>query len=76
MTISPGSSSMLRASSSAIVAFQIGYTVLDRIEYPLMFAQNRPLHIASIALGLIAFMIALSPRAMRNWRAISLPSLR
>ena len=33
---------MLRAGALAIVAFQIGYTVLDRVEYPLTFAQNQP----------------------------------
>jgi PAS domain S-box-containing protein len=65
-------SSILRAGSIAIIALQIGYMVLGRIVYPLTFAKTSPFHIASITLGLIAFATALSPRAMRNWRAISL----
>jgi PAS domain S-box-containing protein len=63
---------ILRTGSIAIIALQIGYMVLDRIAYPHTFASNGPFHIASITLGLIAFMTALSPRAMRHWRAISL----
>ncbi len=65
-------SSILRAASIAITAFQIGYTVLDAVEYPQTFARTMPLHIASMALGLVAIMATLSPRAMRNWRAIAL----
>jgi PAS domain S-box-containing protein len=65
-------SSILRAGALAIIALQIGYTVLGRIEYPLTFAKTGPFHVVSITLGLIAFATALSPRAMRNWRAISL----
>ena len=65
-------SSILRTGALAIFALQIGYLVLDRIVYPNMFARTSPFHIASITLGLIAFATALSPRAMRNWRAISL----
>jgi PAS domain S-box-containing protein len=65
-------SSILRASSLAIIAFQIGYTVLDGAEYPQTFARTLPLHIATITLGLVAIMATLSPRAMRNWRAIAL----
>ncbi len=67
-----GVSSLLRAGSLAIIALQIGYMVLGRIVYPLTFARTGPFHIASITLGLIAFMTAPSPRAVRNWRAISL----
>jgi PAS domain S-box-containing protein len=65
-------SSILRAGAVAIIILQIGYTVLGRIEYPLTFAKTGPFHIVSITLGLIAFATALSPGAMRNWRAISL----
>ena len=65
-------SSILRAASLAILAFQIGYTVLDGVEYPLTFARTLPLHIASITLGLVAVMATLAPLAMRNWRAIAL----
>jgi PAS domain S-box-containing protein len=64
--------SMLRASAFAIIAFQIGYVVLDGAEYPQTFARTLPLHIASTALGLVAVVATLSPRAMRNWRAIAL----
>ncbi len=65
-------SSILRAASLAILAFQIGYTVLDGVEYPPTFARTLPLHIASMALALLAVMATLSPRAMRHWRAIAL----
>jgi PAS domain S-box-containing protein len=65
-------SSILRAAGLAILAFQIGYTVLDGVEYPLTFAGTLPLHIASMALALIAVMATLSPWAMRHWRAIAL----
>ncbi len=65
-------SSVLRAASLAIIAFQIGYTVLDGGEYPQTFARTLPLHIASMTLGVVAFMATLSPHAMRNWRAIAL----
>src|ERR1039458_7266879 len=63
-------SSILRAASFAIIAFQIGYTLLDAGEYPQTFARTLPLHIASMTLGLVAIMATLSPRALRNWRAI------
>jgi len=63
---------MLRASSLALIAFQTAYTLLDRAEYPLAFAKTSSLHIAGVAVGLIAFAITLSPRATRNWRAISM----
>jgi len=62
----------LRAGAVAIIAFQVGYTLLDRAEFPLTFAQTAPLHIASITVGLLAFMATLSPRAMRNWRGFAL----
>ena len=65
-------SSVLRAASLAIIAFQIGYTVLDGGEYPQTFARTLPLHIASMTLGVVALIATLSPRAMRNWRAIAL----
>ena len=65
-------SSILRAASIATIAFQMGYTLLDRVEYPQTFARTLPLHIASITLGLVAGVATLSPRAMRNWRAIAL----
>ena len=63
---------MLRAGSLALVAFQIAYTVLDRVEYPLTFARTAPLHIASVVVGLIALTITLSSRTTRNWRAFSI----
>jgi two-component system sensor histidine kinase/response regulator len=63
---------MVRAASLVIIAFQIGSTLLDRVEFPHTFQRTGPLHIACITLSLIAFATALSPRAMRNWRAISL----
>ena len=62
----------LRASTLALVVFQIAYSVLDRIEYPLTFAQTWPLHIASIAVAVVAFIVTLSSRAMRNWRGFSI----
>ncbi len=65
-------SSALRAASLAIIVFQIGYAVLDGGEYPQTFARTLPLHIASMTLGVVALMATLSPRAMRNWRAIAL----
>ncbi len=65
-------SSILRVGAVAIIILQIGYTVLGRSEYPLTFAKTGPFHIINITIGLIAFATALSPRAMRNWRAISL----
>jgi PAS domain S-box-containing protein len=65
-------SSILRAAALAILAFQIGYTLLDGVEYPQTFARTLPLHIASMALALLAVIATFSPRAMRNWRAIAL----
>ncbi len=65
-------SSILRAAALAILAFQIGYTLLDGVEYPQTFARTLPLHIASMTLALIAVMATLSPWAMRHWRAIAL----
>jgi PAS domain S-box-containing protein len=65
-------SSILRTGALAVIALQIGYMVLDRIVSPDNFARTSPFHIASITLGLIAFVTALSPHAMRNWRANSL----
>ena len=40
-----------RVPSLAIIAFQIGYTVLDGVEYPQTFARTGPLHIASMSFG-------------------------
>jgi len=65
-------SPILRACSLAIIFFQIGYTMLDRAEYPPTFSITLPLHIASMSFGLAALVATLSPRAMRNWRAITL----
>ncbi len=45
---------------------------LDGGEYPQAFARTLPLHIASMTLALIAFLLTLSGQAMRNWRAITL----
>ena len=46
--------------------------MLDSVQYPQTFARTLPLHIASIALGLVVPVASLSPRALRNWRAIAL----
>ncbi|HEY9159081.1 hybrid sensor histidine kinase/response regulator [Candidatus Binatus sp.] len=62
---------ILRAAAFAIIAFQIGYTVLDSVQYPQTFARTLPLHNASMLLGLVALMATFSPRAMRNDRAIA-----
>ncbi|MGA8643430.1 hypothetical protein [Candidatus Binatus sp.] len=62
----------LRASTLALVAFQIAYLVLDRLEYPLRFAQSCPLHLASIAVAVLAFTVTLSPGALRYWRGFSI----
>ncbi len=62
----------LRASALALLAFQIAYLVLDRLEYPLTFAQSGPLHLASIAVAVLAFIVTLSAGAMRYWRGFSL----
>jgi PAS domain S-box-containing protein len=65
-------SPVTRAASLVIIAFQLGYTALGRIEYPLTFPRTGLLHAASISLGLIALVTAMSPRAMRNWRPFAL----
>jgi len=65
-------SPMTRAASLVIVAFQLGYTAPDRVQYPLTFSRTGPLHAAGITLGLIALVTAASPRPMRNWRAMAL----
>jgi PAS domain S-box-containing protein len=65
-------SPILRACLFAIIAFEIGYTALDRGEYPQTFAITLPLHIASVTFGLAALIATLSARAMRHWRAITL----
>ena len=62
----------LRASTAALVAFQVAYSVLDRIEYPSTFAQTYPFHLACIAVAAIAFIVTLSPDAMRYWRGFSI----
>ena len=65
-------SPILRAGSLAIVAFQAGYTLLDRAEYPQNFAQTGALHVAGVVLGLLALAAALSPWAIRRWRPLAL----
>jgi PAS domain S-box-containing protein len=60
---------IMRAAAFATIAFQIGYLLLDRWEYPQNFARNAPFHIASIILGFIVLTATLSSRAMQNWRA-------
>jgi len=62
----------LRAGSFAIVAFQVGYTLLDRAEFPQNFALTGSLHAASIVLGLLALAAALSPWAILRWRPLAL----
>ena len=61
-----------RAATLVIIAFQVGYTLLDRVEHPLMFPGTGLLHVVSIGLGLIALLTAMSPRPIRNWRAFAL----
>lgn len=63
---------ILRASAFGIMAFQIGYTVLDGGEYQQTFARTLPLHIAGMSLCLVALLSTLSRHVMRNWRAITL----
>ena len=63
---------MLRAGALAILAFQIGYTLLDRSEYPHTLARTLPLHVASMTLSVIAIVATLSPTAMRIWRPLAL----
>jgi PAS domain S-box-containing protein len=65
-------SPVARAASLVIIAFQLGYAVLDRLEYPLTFPRTGLFHAASISLGLIALVAAMSPRPIRNWRAFAL----
>jgi PAS domain S-box-containing protein len=65
-------SPVARAVSLVIIAFQLGYTALDRVQYPLTFPRTGLLHAASISLGLIALVTALSPRPIRNWHAFAL----
>jgi PAS domain S-box-containing protein len=63
---------VMRAASFAIIAFQVGYTVLDGGEYRQAFARTLPLHIASMSIGAVAFTATLSPRLIRHWRPITL----
>lgn len=65
-------SSILRAASFALIAFQIGCTVLDGVEHPGTFQQTLPLDVVRTMLGVVAFMVTLSPLAMRNWQPIML----
>jgi len=60
---------IMRAAAFATIAFQIGYVLLDRGEYPQTFARTAPFHIVSIMLGFIVLAATLSARAMHNWRA-------
>jgi hypothetical protein len=55
--------SALRTGSMAVLAFQIGYTLLDRVEFPLTFARTAPLHIAAMVVGIVAFMTGRCRRA-------------
>ncbi|HWN58252.1 MAG TPA: hypothetical protein VNO74_09140, partial [Methylomirabilota bacterium] len=59
---------ILRGGALAIIAFQIGYVLLDGGEYPQTFARTAPFHIASVILGVLAMAVTMSPRAMRSWR--------
>ena len=68
----PDARVLLRVGTLAIVAFEIGYTLLDRVEYPQTFARTLPLHVAIVAFGVAAFVLTLSPRAMRKWQAVTL----
>ena len=65
-------SPILRAGSLAIVAFQVGYTLLDRAEFPQNFPLTGSLHIAGIVLGLLALGASLSPWAIGRWRPLAL----
>ena len=64
--------SMLRTGALAVLIFQVAYTPLDRIEYPLKFAQTRPLHITGMIVGLLALLVTVSPLRKRNWRGLTL----
>ncbi|MGB9383000.1 PAS domain S-box protein [Candidatus Binatus sp.] len=68
----PDARAILRVGALAIVAFEIGYTLLDRVEYPQTLARTLPLHVAIVAFGVAALVLTLSPRAMRNWQALTL----
>ena len=68
----PDARAILRVGALAIVAFEIGYTLLDRVEYPQTLARTLPLHVAIVAFGVAALVLTLSPRAMRNWQAVTL----
>ena len=63
---------ILRGGALAIIAFQIGYVLLDGGEYPQTFARTAPFHIASVILGLLLMAVTMSPRAMRSWRTFLL----
>jgi hypothetical protein len=65
-------SPILRGGGLAILAFQIGYTVLDGGRYPHTFPRSLPLHIAGMTVTLLAIMLAMVPRAIRHWQAILL----
>jgi PAS domain S-box-containing protein len=65
-------SPILRAGSLAIVAFQAGYTLLDRAEFPQNFPLTGSLHIEGIVLGLLALAASLSPWVIGRWRQLVL----
>ncbi len=65
-------SPILRAGALAIVAFQAGYTLLDRAEYPQNFPLTSTLHVAGIVMALLALAASLSPWAIRRWRPLAL----
>jgi two-component system sensor histidine kinase/response regulator len=65
-------SPILRAGALAIVAFQAGYTLLDRAEYPQNFPLTSTLHVAGIVLALLALAASLSPWAIGRWRPLAL----
>jgi PAS domain S-box-containing protein len=65
-------SPILRAGALAIVAFQAGYTLLDRAEYPQNFPLTSSLHVAGIVLAALALAASLSPWAVGRWRPLAL----
>ncbi len=65
-------SPILSAGALAIVAFQAGYTLLDRAEYPQNFRLTSTLHVAGIVLALLALAASLSPWAIGRWRPLAL----
>ena len=63
---------ILRAGALAIIIFQMGYTLLDRVVNPLKFPRTAPMHILCIVVGLLAFAATLTSFARPYWRGLTL----